>query len=150
MPDRGGQGRDRATAGSAPGPTVAGVHRNSAEKNCGPGNALLPFGPRPCPVSAESFQPRSDAFDAGAFEIAVLFAAHARVLMVRAASASRAAHLHTALRTSWQIGAAIGILMTVHQVTEEQAYTLLRCHSNHLNRKLHDLAHDVARTRALP
>ena len=89
----------------------------------------------------------ADTLDVSA---ASLFAAHARVLLIHAASADKAANLETALGTSRQIGAAIGILMNVHKITADQAFDLLRQDSQRLNRKLHDIAYDVTLTGALP
>jgi hypothetical protein len=105
---------------------------------------------QPVPSALSVFSTDPEAFDEDAFDAAVLFAAHARVLLTHAASASRAANLETALRTSRQIGAAIGILMNAHKITEEEAYALLRRTSNRLNRKLYDIANDVTVTGALP
>jgi hypothetical protein len=105
---------------------------------------------QPVPSALSAFSTQAGVFDSYALDIATVFAAHARVLLTHAASASRVANLETALRSSRQIGAAIGILMTVHKVPEEQAYALLRRSSNHLNRKLHDIANDVTQTGALP
>lgn len=93
---------------------------------------------------------RAGAFDTEAITVAALFAAHAKVLLIHAASADRAAGLETALSTSRQIGAAIGILMSIHKVTSDQAFDPLRTSSQHLNRKLRDVAYDVTQTGTLP
>jgi hypothetical protein len=86
----------------------------------------------------------------GALDTAALFAAHARVLLLHAGSTARAAQLSEALSTSRQIGAAVGILMSLHKITGDEAFDLLRTTSQHLNRKLHLVAEDVTRTGALP
>ncbi len=93
---------------------------------------------------------QAGAFDTEAISSAALFAAHARVLLIHAASADKAANLENALSTSRQIGAAIGILMNVHKITADQAFELLRESSQRLNRKLHDIAYDVTQTGTLP
>jgi hypothetical protein len=90
------------------------------------------------------------AFDTDALTVAALFAAHARVTLVHAASADKATNLEHALTTSRQIGTAIGILMNVHKVTADQAFDLLRSSSQRLQRKLHDIAVDVTETGELP
>ena len=45
---------------------------------------------------------------------------------------------------------AIGILMALHHVTDDTAFDLLRTASQHLHRKICDLADDVIDTGALP
>ena len=60
------------------------------------------------------------------------------------------ANLEAALRTNRQIGMAIGILMATERVTEDDAFGLLRQASNHLNRKLVDIAEHVHLTGRLP
>jgi GAF domain-containing protein len=90
------------------------------------------------------------AFTDDAFNVGVLFASHARALMVHALSAEEAATLTEALSTSRQIGAAIGILMNVHKITEDRAFDLLRATSQHLHRKLRDIAAEVTQTGTLP
>jgi hypothetical protein len=90
------------------------------------------------------------AFDGDSLVSGALFASHARVLVMHAGHADQAAHLREALATSRRIGMAIGILMNVHKVTEEQAFALLRATSQNLNVKLKLVAEDVARTGTLP
>ena len=58
----------------------------------------------------------------------------------------RADNLTLALQTSRRIGAAVGILMSLHKITEPQAFDLLRAASQHSHRKLRDLALDVIDT----
>jgi hypothetical protein len=60
------------------------------------------------------------------------------------------ANLEAALRTNRQIGTAVGILMATEKVTEDNAFQLLRQASNHLNRKLVDIAEQVHLTGRLP
>jgi AmiR/NasT family two-component response regulator len=59
-------------------------------------------------------------------------------------------NLHTALQASRRIGVAIGVLMARHLVTYEQAFGMLAAASQHLNRKLRDIAAEVAETGELP
>jgi hypothetical protein len=56
------------------------------------------------------------------------------------------ANLQAALRSSRQIGAAIGILMATYRVNEERAFAILKMASQDSNRKVHDLADEVVRT----
>lgn len=59
---------------------------------------------------------------------------------------STAAQLRTALMTSRQIGAALGVLMSVHKITDAAAFELLRTVSQRTNRKVRDLADEILRT----
>lgn len=93
---------------------------------------------------------RPGALDAHAVTFAVLFAAHARVLVAHTRAVDQSANLTQALETSRQIGTAVGILMHVHKVTADQAYQLLVTSSQHLNRKLRLVAQDVTATGDLP
>ncbi len=81
----------------------------------------------------------------------------ASLLAPLAASAAQAdlyrqqvTHLETALTTSRQIGAAIGILMSQRGLSYEQAFDELRRASQHLNIKLRDVAEQVRDTGKLP
>ena len=62
----------------------------------------------------------------------------------------RTGDLEMALHTSRTIGAAIGILMARHNVTEPDAFQLLRKASMDGNRKLRVIAEDVVLTGDLP
>jgi DNA-binding response OmpR family regulator len=62
---------------------------------------------------------------------------------------NRSANLERALRSNRQIGAAIGILMTLHKLTSEAAFAMLREASNNRNRSLRDLADQVVLTGSL-
>lgn len=90
------------------------------------------------------------ALDSDAVATGALFASHAAVLVAHADSAQESVDLHRALATSRQIGAAIGILMKTHNITEDTAFAMLRAVSNRLNRKLKDVADDVTDTGRLP
>jgi hypothetical protein len=59
-------------------------------------------------------------------------------------------NLKAALTSSRQIGIAVGILMAREHVTSEQAFDLLKEASNHLNRRLRDIAAEVEYTGELP
>jgi signal transduction histidine kinase/DNA-binding response OmpR family regulator len=62
----------------------------------------------------------------------------------------RVANLRAALASNRQIGAAIGILMQQHKVTENDGFELLRRASQTTNRKLRDIADEVVLTGVLP
>ncbi len=79
-----------------------------------------------------------------------MFASHGQQAMRHLNAHTRALHLEEALGTSRQIGAAVGILMAAHRITEDAAFQLLRRSSQHLNRKLRDIAEQVTETGELP
>jgi AmiR/NasT family two-component response regulator len=58
-------------------------------------------------------------------------------------------HLRTALATNRRIGMAIGILMALRKIGEEEAFELLRRASSHRNIKLYLVAEEVIRTGTL-
>ncbi|HEU5268448.1 MAG TPA: ANTAR domain-containing protein [Jatrophihabitans sp.] len=62
----------------------------------------------------------------------------------------RVSHLRVALGTNRQIGAAMGILMARHRCNSDEAFTALRVASQHLHRKLRDIADEVVFTGVLP
>jgi len=79
-----------------------------------------------------------------------VFAAYASMALLAAARQDTANHLLRALETNREIGVAMGILMANGELTNQQAFDGLRTASQHLNRKLHDIAADVAATGTLP
>lgn len=62
------------------------------------------------------------------------------------AAVEQAENLQIALRNSRHIGAAIGILMALHKITEQQAFDLLCQASQRAHRKLRDIARTVIDT----
>lgn len=88
-----------------------------------------------------------DDLDAGVASIFAPFAAMAVNQVVREREVN---NLGAALGNSRQIGTAIGVLMARYKVTSERAFELLSEASQHLNRKLRDVAADVELTGELP
>jgi hypothetical protein len=93
--------------------------------------------------------------EAGAFgdesvATGALFAAHVSNVVALYEAEEQSANLRTALDSSRQIGAAVGILMAHHRVTQDRAFELLRTASQQLQRKLRDIAERVVETGALP
>lgn len=86
---------------------------------------------------------RPDAFDRDDVEHGEALAAHV-ALAVR--SAQQVAGLETALDSRTVIGQATGILMERFGLDDQQAYALLTRLSSHGNRKLRDLAEQLATT----
>ena len=66
------------------------------------------------------------------------------------AAENRVDQIRGALESNRVIGTATGILMGRYRLTAEQGFALLVAGSQHTNRKLRDLAAEVARTQALP
>jgi ANTAR domain-containing protein/GAF domain-containing protein len=96
------------------------------------------------------FADQPGAFDDADVDTAAVLAAHISTLVALHDVRHEAAHLQTALQTNRQIGAAIGVLMAHHKITEPEAFALLRTTSQTLHRKLRDIAADVVETGTLP
>ncbi len=62
---------------------------------------------------------------------------------------TRADNLELGWRTNREIGMAMGILMKLHNLTEQQAFDLLRRISQRSQRKIRDIALDVVTTGAI-
>jgi GAF domain-containing protein len=86
---------------------------------------------------------RPRAFDAESEEIGLLFASHAAVAL---AGAEHEEHLREAFATRDLIGQAKGILMERYKLTALQAFGLLVATSNTTNRKLREVADELATT----
>ena len=89
-------------------------------------------------------------FDEIALGIAAMLAPFAGLAVESSLHVEDAANLGAALRSSRQIGTAIGILMARERVTSEAAFDQLVEASQHLNRKLRDIAVEVTETGQLP
>jgi ANTAR domain len=90
-----------------------------------------------------------DAFDDEAAMVGLLLATHGSMAVNAALSQEKVTNLQSALETNREIGTAIGILMSQHRVTRQQAFNLLAVASQQTNRKLRDVAEDVIATGAL-
>jgi AmiR/NasT family two-component response regulator len=90
------------------------------------------------------------AFGERATLIGLMLATHGALAAALVANQEQVEHLQRALRSNREIGVAMGVLMARHQVTREQAFNLLRLASQDANRKLHDIALEVADTGTLP
>jgi len=93
---------------------------------------------------------RPAAFTDQSTATGAMFAAYASMALIAAARQDTANHLTRALETNREIGVAMGILMAGGRLTSPQAFDQLRTASQHLNRRLHDIAADVALTGILP
>lgn len=90
------------------------------------------------------------AFDTMDLGVASIIAPFAAMSVTTALHERDVTNLGMALVTRRQIGTAIGILMASHQTTPDEAFAMLRSASQHLNRKLRDVAEDVELTGELP
>lgn len=100
---------------------------------------------RRCQASNSRTSPRE--FDETAQALGLLLATHGALALTVAAVRERASNLEVALRTSRQIGIAMGVLMFQHKLTEDQAFDLLRIASQHKHLKLAAIASVVAENR---
>jgi hypothetical protein len=93
---------------------------------------------------------KPDAYDMSAVATGSIFAAYASMAQLAALHQDQAIHLSRAVESNREIGVAMGILMANKRQTQEQAFTDLRIASQHLHRKLRDIAAEVIYTGALP
>lgn len=93
------------------------------------------------------YSPRRYAFDGELRDEITAFAAHAAIAV---ADSQTIEGLAIALDRRTIIGTALGIIMERFDLTNEQAFALLRRLSSHSNRKLHDVASEIATTRRMP
>lgn len=96
------------------------------------------------------FAEQPGAFADDDVDLATVFAAHVSSLVAIHEVEDQVAHLEAALQSNREIGAAIGVLMAHHRITQDDAFALLRSASQTLHRKLRDVAADVVATGALP
>jgi ANTAR domain-containing protein/GAF domain-containing protein len=95
-----------------------------------------------------SQEPR--AFGEVSETIGVLLATHGALALASASARDHARSLEIALQSSRGIGAAVGILMSMHKLTQQQAFDLLLVASQSTNRKVRDIAREVVDTGILP
>lgn len=87
-----------------------------------------------------------DAFDDEAVAMGLVLSTHGSLLVTAMLARDRASNLLKALESNREIGVAMGILMQRHHLTRDQAFDVLRVASQDSNRKLVDVAADVADT----
>lgn len=92
---------------------------------------------------------RRAAFDDHAEQLGMLLATHAGAIVSPMMIREKAAGLEIALATNREIGLAMGVLMASHKVTRDEAFSMLRIASQRSNRKLRDVATEVADTGTL-
>jgi hypothetical protein len=82
--------------------------------------------------------------------LAALAGATTALALAALSERQRSRGLEEALVSNRLIGAAVGVLMTRHQMTDDQAVSALRRVSMDANRKLRDLADEVLLTGTVP
>jgi GAF domain-containing protein len=108
---------------------------------------FLPGGDR---AALNFYAGKPGAFDDLDVAVGSIFAPFAGLAVRSMLQEQQIEHLTTALQSSRQIGTAIGILMARQLLPYEAAFERLVRASQHLNRKLRDIAAEVERTGALP
>jgi transcriptional regulator with GAF, ATPase, and Fis domain len=93
------------------------------------------------------FSDTPNLFDAESAGRAAVLAAFASVAINAVAKGEDASSLRRGLLSNREIGKAVGMLMLLHDMTEDQAFDLLRRHSQDLNIKLADVAREVIERR---
>ncbi|OBG71520.1 antitermination regulator [Mycobacterium sp. E3298] len=93
------------------------------------------------------FSDTAGVFDSEAAGRAAVLASFASVAINAVAKGEDASSLRRGLLSNREIGKAVGMLMLLHDMTEDQAFELLRRHSQSLNIKLADVARVVIERR---
>lgn len=86
------------------------------------------------------FSDRAGVFDGSAVDQAVIVASFASVLVAARAHKLQADTLRNGLVQSREIGKAIGLLMAIHNVNDDEAFELLKTASQRTNTKLAEVA----------
>ena len=95
------------------------------------------------------YSDEADAFDRAAVGIALILATHGALALSEQLASRQAGNLSQALQSNREIGVAMGILMNQHRFTRQEAFDVLRVASQNSNRKLADIAVEVADTGTL-
>ena len=95
------------------------------------------------------FSDTPNLFDAESAGRAAVLASFASVAINAVAKGEDAASLRRGLLSNREIGKALGMLMMLNEMTEDQAFDLLRRHSQALNVKLAEVARAVIENRGL-
>src|ERR1700756_4938511 len=93
------------------------------------------------------FSNTPNMFDDESAGRAAVLASFASVAINAVAKGEDAASLRRGLLSNREIGKAVGMLMMLHDMTEDQAFDLLRRHSQGLNIKLAEVAREVIERR---
>jgi GAF domain-containing protein len=89
-------------------------------------------------------------FTENRIEQASVYADHVAIALTVLRAQNKVENLRIALDTNREIAIAMGILMSRRGITSDQAFEILRTHSQHHHRKLHEIAEEVALTGDMP
>lgn len=95
------------------------------------------------------YSDRVGAFDDRDLGTGLVLATHGSLLVTAQLARDKAENLLVAMESNREIGMAMGILMQRHQLDRDQAFAVLRVASQDSNRKLADIAREVADTGVL-
>ena len=96
------------------------------------------------------FSDTSGAFDTESAGQATVLASFASVAINAVAQGEDVSTLRRGLLSNREIGKAVGMLMMLHKVDEQEAFNVLRRYSQDLNIKLADVARSVIESRGNP
>lgn len=96
------------------------------------------------------FSDKANAFDNEAAGQAIVLASFASVAINAVAQGEDVSTLRRGLLSNREIGKAVGMLMMLHGVDEQEAFDVLRRYSQDLNVKLADVARSVIENRGKP
>ena len=96
------------------------------------------------------FSDTANGFDRAATERAIVLAAFAGVAINAATSGEDVEGLRQGLQSNREIGRAVGMLMVLNGVTEDEAFDMLRRVSQEMNIKVAEVARAVIEERRLP
>ncbi len=94
-------------------------------------------------AALDVFSDRPDALTGHSADVGVIVASFASVALAGSAHNDRAENLQKGLSSNREIGKAIGLLMAVNEINDEQAFEMLKTASSQLNIKLAELARRV-------
>ncbi|HEX6446419.1 MAG TPA: GAF and ANTAR domain-containing protein [Streptosporangiales bacterium] len=86
------------------------------------------------------FSDTPGVFTADSADVAAIFAAFASVAVTAADEHGQAKDLRAGLESNREIGKAIGLLMAFHGITDEEAFEVLRRHSQETNVRVAEIA----------
>lgn len=93
---------------------------------------------------------RAHAFTLDQLPLAAIFGSFASLVMLDELRQREIAGLAQAVESNREIGVAVGILMANERYTRDEAFEQLRTASQHLNRRLRQVAEEVTLTGELP
>src|SRR6202035_797080 len=96
------------------------------------------------------FSDKPNVFDTESAGQAIVLASFASVAINAVASGEDVSTLRRGLLSNREIGKAVGMLMMLHGVDEQDAFNILRRCSQDLNIKLADVARNVIENRGKP